>query len=64
MSDDPPSGDCGHDLIRVSNALSAAIAQRKGNGVGEVARLGRREAVGRVGHAVDDSSEAKTEQEP
>ena len=40
LFDDPPSGDRGHGLVRVPDPVPAAIAQRKGNGVGEVARVG------------------------
>jgi len=30
MFDDPPSGDRGHNLIRIPDPLPAAVAQRKG----------------------------------
>ena len=50
MFDDPPSGDRGNNLVRVPDPLSAAIAQRKGDGVGEVARVGGRQRVGVIGH--------------
>ena len=63
MFDDPPRGDRGHDLVRVPSALPAAIAQRKGDGVGEVARLGGREAVGLGGHPLNLSRGWRTKQE-
>jgi hypothetical protein len=50
MFDDPPGGDRGHDLVRVPDARSTAVAQRKGNGVGEVARLRWRQVVDGIGH--------------
>jgi hypothetical protein len=48
--DDPPSGDRGHDLVRVPDPLPAGIAQRKRDGVGEVARIGGCQRVGVIGH--------------
>ena len=63
MFDDPPSGDRGHDLVRVPSALPAAIAQRKGDGVGEVARIGRRQLLGGVGHSGMLVRLARTKQE-
>jgi hypothetical protein len=50
MFDDTPGGDRGHELVRVSDPLPVLITQRKGDGVGEVARLGGRQRVRAIGH--------------
>src|SRR5208283_495191 len=50
MLNKPLSDDLGHDLVRVVDALPALEAQREGDRIGEVGRVGGRELVG-VGHA-------------
>ncbi len=52
------------DLVRVPDALYTAIAQRKGDGVGEVARLGGRELAIHVRLVEADVGDAAALQRP